>query len=91
MQPIAKLRMILVADYWTEITGVYRSLPDYLTSREKWEISYARMRERQSATLPTIPQAGHPFLRQYVMAIYAMMVHRFSHMILEEDFIKKWK
>jgi hypothetical protein len=93
MQPIAKLRVVLVADYWVEITTAYHSLPDYLTPKEKWDISYARMRESkiQPANLPTIPDNGNPFARQYAMAIYAMMSLRFSHLILEEDFIKKWK
>jgi hypothetical protein len=87
------LKNPVVADYWAEITAVYKSLPDYLTTTEKWEVSYARMRELkiQETTLPTIPQGGNVFVREYAMAIRAMMVFRFSHLVVAKDFIKGWE
>lgn len=91
MRQIAKLRLIMGPDYWTVITAYYKQLPDYLTNREKWEQAYKHMREREPHSIPEIPQTDNTFVREYAMAIRALMIFRFPRLILSKDLAKGWK
>jgi hypothetical protein len=75
-------------DYWTQITSLYKEMPHFMSTRQKWEQAYIYMRTSVPAYQP--PSLDNPFVNDYALAIRAMMVFGWNQIVLRKDFMKEW-